>query len=62
MVAPTVKARSRTGTNSLELTIPTKIVTEFQINEGDIFTIDAKKDGEITLIYKRVFKQKDTIR
>ncbi|MFW9969694.1 MAG: AbrB/MazE/SpoVT family DNA-binding domain-containing protein [Candidatus Odinarchaeota archaeon] len=59
MAKQTVKARMHYGTNSLDLTIPSKIVQENNIKEGDIFTIDTEKDKEnqIVIKYIRVFKQ-----
>lgn len=58
MTAITVKARSRQGTKSLDLTIPTKIVEETKIKEGDVFVVDKIiKDGKITLMYSLVYKQ-----
>lgn len=55
----TVKARSRSGTNSLELTIPASIVQEFDIESGDIFTIESESNHpELILKYKRVFSNK----
>jgi len=58
----TVKARSRYGTHSLDLTIPAKIVQGANIEAGDIFTVESQKskEGEIMLVYKRVFKQNRT--
>ena len=59
MVKATVKARLHHGTNSLDLTIPSKIVQENSIKEGDVFTIDIEKNerDQIVLKYIRVFKQ-----
>jgi hypothetical protein len=54
----TVKARSRQGTNSLDLTIPVKIVDEAKIKEGDVFTVEKlMENGGIKLIYCLVYKQ-----
>lgn len=59
MVLITVKARSRQGTRSLDLTIPTKIVEEMNIKEGDVFAVEKiVNDREITLKYNLVYKQK----
>lgn len=58
MKTTTVKARSRQGTNSLDLTIPVKIVDEAKIKEGDVFTVEKlMKNGGIKLIYSLVYKQ-----
>ena len=54
----TIKARSRSGTRSLELTIPVKIVDELKIHEGDVFSIETKIiDGKLILVYKREYSQ-----
>ena len=59
MAKITVKARLHYGTNSLDLTIPSKIVQENNIKEGDIFAIeiDYNEKKEVVLKYIRVFKQ-----
>ena len=59
MVKPTVKARTHHGTNSLDLTIPSKIVKECKIKEGDVFTIEIDKNklNQITIKYIRIYKQ-----
>ncbi len=51
-----VKARSRQGTKSLDLTIPVKIAAEMHINEGDIFLIEVNKnkEGKINIIYTKI--------
>ena len=59
MNLPAVKARTRSGTTSLELTIPAKIVTELKIKDGDLFTVEAEPVGDNTIMirYKRVYAQ-----
>ncbi len=58
MTTPTVKARARRGTKSLEVTIPTKIVRDMGINEGDIFLITTNdRKNELIITYKRVYMQ-----
>lgn len=54
----TVKARSRQGTKSMDLTIPAKVCDELDISPGDIFELTVKKDEEDVLTYKRVYKIK----
>ena len=54
----TVKAREHRGTNSLDLTIPTKIVKDNKISSGDIFEIIVIKDNdklkiEYCLVYSK---------
>ncbi len=52
-----VKARSRQGTKSLDLTIPVKIATQTKIKEGDVFLIETSenKEGKLIIIYTRIF-------
>lgn len=53
----TVKAREHYGANSLDLTIPSEVVNEHDVNPGDIFEIEVKSDdGDLELTYKRVYK------
>ena len=54
----TVKARSRQGTKSMDLTIPAKIREDLNISAGNIFEIKNKKGDADVLIYKRVYKIK----
>ena len=57
MVKYTVKARKRHGTKSLDLTIPTKIVMENEVNVGDIFEVNIiEADKILKLEYKRIYK------
>lgn len=57
MTKLTVKARERHGTSSLDLTLPSKIIKEHEINKGDIFKVESEEeDGEIKIIYTLVFK------
>ena len=58
MEKTTVKARSRQGTKSMDLTIPAKVCDELNISQGDIFELTVKKDEEESLTYKRVYKIK----
>lgn len=53
----TVKARSRQGTKSMDLTIPAKLIEVFDISKGDIFEISVEKEDD-RIIYKRVYKNK----
>jgi antitoxin component of MazEF toxin-antitoxin module len=43
----TVKARGRQGTSSLDLTIPTKIVKEYNVSPGDVFKVKVIKEKEL---------------
>ncbi len=58
MEKTTVKARSRQGTKSMDLTIPAKVCGELDISPGDIFELTVKKDEKEVLTYKRVYKIK----
>ena len=54
----TVKARGRTGTKSLELTIPVSLVEEYNIQKGDIFSVMVDDSSNLIIKYTRVFKQR----
>ena len=58
MKKTTVKARSRQGTKSMDLTIPAKVCGELNISPGDIFELTVQKDESIILTYKIVYKIK----
>ena len=58
MEKTTVKARSRQGTKSMDLTIPAKVCDELNISPGDIFELTIKKDELDVFTYKRVYKIK----
>ena len=58
MEKTTVKARSRQGTKSMDLTIPAKVCDELDISPGDIFELTVNKDKDEILTYKRVYKIK----
>ena len=58
MEKTTVKARSRQGTKSMDLTIPAKVCDELDISPGDIFELTVTKDKSEILTYKRVYKIK----
>ena len=55
---PVVKARAHYGSKSLDITIPVSICKEFDISEGDVFSVKVDKNGErIKLIYSRIYQQ-----
>ena len=58
MEKTTVKARSRQGTKSMDLTIPAKIREKLDISAGDVFELSVEEGNEDILIYKRVYKSK----
>lgn len=60
MTKPTVKARERHGSNSLDLTLPASIIKEFSLNKGDIYKVEAiEGEKEFRIIYTLVFKNGD---
>ena len=55
----TVKARLHHGSNSLDLTIPSEVVSSKRINPGDIFRLIVKEEnGILVLQYERVYTAK----
>lgn len=53
----TVKAREHHGANSLDLTIPSEVVREYDVKPGDIFEIEVKsEDNRLILNYERVYQ------
>jgi len=53
----TVKAREHYGAESLDLTIPTKVVREHDLSAGDIFEITTEIQGEsLTVEYELVHR------
>ena len=56
----TVKARSRHGTSSLDLTLPTKIKNKEKINEGDLFKVISRinDDKEVEIVYTLIYRNK----
>ncbi|RKD89124.1 hypothetical protein ATJ93_3950 [Halopiger aswanensis] len=57
MTKKTVKVRGRTGTATMDLTIPAAISREYDIDQGDVFAIEAAEDddGRLVLEYTRVY-------
>ncbi len=57
MMSHTVKAREHYGADSLDLTIPTEIVREYDLSSGDIFEVIIKEDGEeLEICYELVHR------
>jgi len=54
----TVKARIHYGSKSLDITIPAELVKKHSINPGDIFKVEATEEGNLVLMYERVFENK----
>ena len=56
-MSKTVKAREHYGANSLDLTIPTDMVENHELNSGDIFDVNIEQDGDtITISYELVHR------
>jgi len=53
----TVKAREHYGADSLDLTIPTEIVREYDLSTGDILEVNIEKDDDkLEICYELVHK------
>ena len=60
MAKQTVKARERYGSNSLDLTLPSRIIKEFSLNKGDIYKVDTiEENGEFKIVYTLIFKNEE---
>lgn len=56
-MANIIKARERTGTSSLDLTLPAKLKKKHDINKGDVFKVDTIDDnGQLKIVYTLIFK------
>jgi hypothetical protein len=58
-----MKSRKHHGSNSLDLTIPSKVCKEFKINDGDVFIlkpIKEQKEGKEVMVlrYECIYSQK----
>ncbi len=52
----TVRARERQGANSLDLTLPAKVVKKYGVDAGDVFALEVKEvDGRLVVCYTRVY-------
>lgn len=55
-VPQTVKARSRGGAPSLDLTVPAQVARDQGVQPGDVFALDVtNKGGRLVLTYTRVY-------
>jgi len=53
----TVKAREHYGADSLDLTIPTNVVEELDLSQGDIFEVIVEEEGDsVTISYELVHR------
>jgi bifunctional DNA-binding transcriptional regulator/antitoxin component of YhaV-PrlF toxin-antitoxin module len=55
MMTKTIKARVHYGADSLDLTIPAETVRENNIEPGDIFEVTARENGNLAIVYERVY-------
>lgn len=57
MAKKTVKVRGREGTATMDISIPASITRNFDIEQGDVFSIETGTDeqGRLTITYTRVF-------
>lgn len=52
----TVKAREHHGARSLDLTLPADVRERFDVEPGDIFTVEVEEsDGQLAVTYTRVY-------
>lgn len=57
MMSHTVKAREHYGADSLDLTIPTEVVREYDLSVGDILEVTVEEDDEeIEICYELVHR------
>lgn len=57
MAKKTVKVRGREGTATMDISIPAAITREFDIERGDVFSVETGTDetGRLVLRYTRVY-------
>lgn len=57
MPKKTVKVRGRKGSPTMDISIPAAITREYDVDRGDVFTIDTETDdkGRLVLRYTRVY-------
>jgi hypothetical protein len=57
--AQIVRARKHQGSSSLDLTVPSKVCGDYDVQQGDVFEVDALLDhGDVRLVYKRVYRKR----
>ncbi|ERG94794.1 hypothetical protein [Haloquadratum walsbyi] len=57
MMSKTLKTRDHHGADSLDIIIPVDAVREYDINQGDVFELEAEEqDGDVILRYRRVYE------
>lgn len=57
MSKTTVKARGRDGTATMDISIPAAITRDFDVERGDVFTVETDTDeqGQLAITYTRVY-------
>lgn len=57
MAKKTVKVRGRKGTATLDISIPAAVTREYDVERGDVFSIEPEEDeeGRLVLKYTRVY-------
>ena len=60
MTKKTVKVRGRTGTATMDITIPAAVSRKHGIEQGDVFAIESETDDQERLVlkYTRVYDGK----
>lgn len=57
MTKPTVRARERHGTTSLDLTLPADIIKQNSLKKGDIYKVETiEENGNLKIVYTLVFR------
>ena len=51
-----VKARERTGTKSLDLTLPVSLIRQYNIKPGDVFVVrnELNSKGRLEITYRKL--------
>lgn len=57
MAKKTVKVRGREGTATMDISIPAAITREYDVDRGDVFSVETETDdkGRLVLQYTRVY-------
>ena len=60
MAEKTVKVRGRDGTATMDISIPASVTRDFDIEQGDVFSVETQTDEKdrLTITYTRVFSGK----
>jgi len=56
---PIVRARKHPGSNSLDITLPSKLCANYDIQPGDVFEVEAVLDrNDVRITYRRVYRKR----